>query len=663
MRPPRSERWGVPPLGLGICVACLALGVLAGAEYPVRAQSWLAVEVGFHDRFVVDRTARVRVEIRHEGPPLEGELVLWQTVKKPLAETRTVEVRRPVRLAPGGRPVYELYLPLSPLPPPEGSGPALHVELRSGSGAGSGDAGDAPIARVVVALDDRARFEPFVLLVGEGSYPRLLPTGERVEELRLEELPADWRAYDGVRRVYWGRAATARLLPEQKRALEKWLAAGGELAILGGENFLLQDDPWLRRLLPLDVEGVRRVEALNRLAVLGLPRGEVLYQVGEYPLVLRRNWGWGRVYFAAVDLRGASAWEVEGWKALRPPRAEAPSFDASDADLAVELFRDAEVLQPALSAYSGVLLVYVAGLGGLALWMLRRLRESIRALRWQKAASGPKKEGGGRALLLLLGWLFLCSGALVAYLGRPAFTRDAQLLEAGVLAGRGESGWAVHGAWDVIVHRRPRPLALPFDREALLYPTSPLSPSPSPDARVQLALQAAPDALEVLLRPRDEAGGGRTGGAVTGLFRRAVLPLDVRVELPGKPDPEGAGVRNPIARVYNGTPWTLRQAALQHRGAVHELGDLPPGAVREVDLSRTGKSAWVFFESGRAPWESRMKEQLYREALRRYLPEEPEWALFAWIEEAEPRESEYRRTYTLVLVASEAAAGKGGSSR
>lgn len=658
MRAPRSERWGMPSLGLGICVACLSLGITAVAEYPVGAETQLSVELGFHDRFVVDRTTRVRVQIRHEGPLLEGELVLWQTIEKPLAETRTVEVRRPVRLAPGARPVYEVYIPLASLSPPEGTGPELHVELFSGG---------VPVAEVVVALEDRARFDPFVLLVGEGGYPRLLPTGERVEELRPEELPRDWRAYDGVRRVYLGRVALGRLLPEQKRALEKWLASGGEVILLGGSNFLLQDDPWLHKFLPLEVKEVRHVEALDRMAVLGVPQGEVLYQVGQHPLVLRRTWGLGRVYFSTVDLRGASEWEAEAWRALLPSRADDPPFSPSYADFVVDLFQDAEVLQPALSVYSGMLIVYVAGLAGLTLWLLRRPRWLVGATRWQEAApspqTAPSREGGGWwALLFLFGWLFLCSGALVVYLGRPAFTRDAQVLEAGLLVVRGESGWAAHEAGYTVVQRRPRPLALRFDREALLYPAPPLSPSPSPNARAQFTLQANPDALEVHLRPQDGSRSDGRGWSVVGLSQREVIPLNIRVE-PELREAEGAeGVRKPTVRVYNGTQWALKQAALRYRGAVYELGDLPPDAVREVDLSRTGKSEWVFLESGRAPWENRMKEQLYKEALRRHLREEPEWALFAWIEEAKPRGSEYRRAYTLVIVASEATAGKGGSN-
>ena len=639
-----SPSWGliaVIPLLLGIW------GLFGGV--PARAETRLSVEIGFQGRFVADRYVRIRVHVRHDGPQLEGELVLRQTVQRPLAETRTVEVRRPVRLAPGARPVYELYMPLSSLAPPEESGPELQVELRAQS---------RTVAQAVLPLGDRVQYQAFTLLVGEGSYPRLLPTGERVEELRPEELPRDWRGYGGVRRIYLGRVAVGRLLPDQKRALERWLAAGGELVVLGGENFLLQDDPWLRALLPLAVEGVQAVEALGLQVVIGAPRGEILYQVGEHPLLLRRPWGLGTVYLSALDLRGASAVEVEAWQALASRYAKS-ALPTPEFDLGTEIFQKAEVLLPSLGVYGGLIGLYLLGLAGIALWILKRPSPPQGTARaWEGNVIVPASRGGGwRTLLLLGGWLALCSGALAAYLNQPAFTRDAQSLEAGFLMGREGTGWALRETWYSVLHRRPGSLAIPVDAEALVYPVSPVRPSTGD--RVRLTLEAAPEALRVLLRSPKDAGaadGTGTRWSAGGFYRREVLPLNVEVAIEGDP------VRNPIARVYNGTRWHLRQAALRHAGAVYELGDLPPDAVREVDLSRTGKSEWVFRGAEPRPLDRVVKERLYREALRRYPLEGSAWTLLAWIEEEGPRAdaSEYRQSYVLLIVASEAKSGKRG---
>lgn len=665
MSVPRSDRrpfpllslpgpWGASPVVLPAVFLLLGLPALVPAEEVLaQAETELSVEIGFQGRFVADHYARIRVSIQHDGPPLEGELVLRQTIHRPLAERRTVEVRRPVRLAPGARPVYELYMPLSSLAPPEGKGPELHVELR---------ARDRTVARAVLPLGDRVGFQAFTLLVDEGSYPRLLPTGERVEELRPEELPHDWRGYGGVRRIYLGRIAVGRLLPEQKRALEKWLAAGGELVVLGGENFLLQDDPWLRTLLPLAVTEVQVVEALGLRAATGAPRGEVLYQVGEHPLILRRSWGLGTVYFSALDLRGASVIEVEGWQALTP-RSEDLRPSPPEFDFGTEVFQKVEVLLPSLGVYGGLLGLYLLGLAGIALWILKRPRWLVGSTRWEEATpsrsegAGGTGAGGGnptasapygggwRAFLLLMGWLALCSGALAAYLVRPPFTRDAQSLEVGFLLGREGSDWALRETWYSVLHRRPGPLTIPVDAEALIYPVSPVSPSPGDG--VQLTLEAASGGLRVFLEPPP---GDGTRWSSRGFYQKGVLPLDIGVDIESEP------VRNPIARVYNGTPWHLKQAALWHVGTVYELGDLPPGEAREVDLSRTGKSEWVFRGAEPRRLNREVKERLYREARQRYPWEGSAWTLLAWVEEEGPRTdtSEYRQSYVLLIVSSEA---------
>ncbi|GEM_PF-2632466 len=638
----RGRVWGLPLL------VGLAAGAVASVEVGGWAETQISGEIGFRDRFVADRYVPVRLRVVHDGPPFTGMLVVSQTVEIPLRGRRTIEVRRPVRLGPGARPRYEFYLPLSPLPVAEGRGPELQVELIGPEGLR---------ARTVLPLGDRTRFFPETLLLGEGSYPRLLPTGETGIELREEELPGDWRAYDGVRRIYLGRISLGQLLPEQKEALEKWLVSGGELVVLGGENFWMQDDPWLRRLLPLRVRGVEWVADLERTAIVGRPRGEVLYRVGEYPVVLRGRWGLGHVYLATLDLRDAGPIEQAAWQALQPPPPEEARERSVASDLGIELFQKKRVLLPGALTLGGILLAYLGGLAGLAMIVLRRPRWLVGLSRWEEAevattASPIERSGrggGGWVGLLLAGWVLWIGLVLGLYLRQPAFTRSTQALEIGYVFSQSGSGWGVQEAWYSALRRRSAPLAVLRGEAALLYPVE----APRPPGRadplalpVRLSLQRGPEGgllARWTLPVREE---GRPVRLLAGLYVREVLPLDVRVRF----SPSGE------ARVYNATPWTLRRTTIYRGETRYAFGDVPPGGLREAKPSPSRdpvlppprQEAEGFFAS--------VKTRLYEEALRRY-PEVlgPEadvpWTLQAWVEEEGPTSPwEYRETRFLVLV-------------
>ncbi len=602
-----------------LALAFTSAALLVGAQAAGQAPPTLSVEIGFHGRYLSNHDAPIRVLVEYEGPPQDGELLLRQESRRALSSPRVVELRRSIRLSPRTKQQFELYFPLANFPSSEGNRPELAVQLLASSGR--------VLAAQTVDLSGFDERDPLVLLISEADYPRVLPTGERVEQVDVERLPRDWRGYAGVARLYLGRVNVGRMSSEQQRALTRWLAGGGTLVVLTGENFYLQDDPWLRELLPVQIEDVREIAVAR-----ARPNSETLLREGELPLVVRGRFNQGWVYFSALDLSGRDEGERVYWEQLAPP-APTRTEEGSPA-LGTELFQTMELYSPSRTVLTGLLATYLIGIGLLSLWVIRRSRrydafgELVEPAEEDRPGEGAS---GWRVLVLLLGWVLLTLAGALTYMKQPAFASQAQSLEIGILWGEADSPWMKIQSWYNVIIKRPTSLELTSDRDAKVVPLE----------GTGLSLRSEPDRQRIRFLPREAAPWEQRG-----LFLEEIRPRLVRVRI------HAADVRTPQFQVYNESSWPLLDVVLRKGEIYYGVGDLPPGAAREASAGGTGNRAWPSLLLETARFEDRLKVSLFREIEREIGAESEDWILLAWIpqESLERAPGEHRLIWKLLVI-------------
>lgn len=622
-RRPRGGRSVARPLLAFACGALvLAFGVFAHAQ--PSSDVTLDVGVGFDGVFAAGRVTPVAVGIDHEGVPLEAELIVRQTWRPLLEAPRAIEARRAVTLGSKARARYVIHLPVSGEPPPEGEAPQLSVQLR---------ANGQTLDERVVALDG-ARREQLVLMASESGYLQELPTGEMTLQLSADELPTDWRAYDGVRRLYVGRLDATQLTSDQGTAIRKWVTSGGELVVLSGDNAYRQAADWLTDLVPFRVETVETIDAFGARAALGEPRGDVRYAANDRPLLTEWRVGRGEVSFSALSLTNAGSTQSEIWDRL----AAGPTESSGPFTLGAELFRRMPLRYPDKVIVAGLFAGYMVGIGLLMLWALRRTP-------WQSGgqasgaaatddAGSTEAVGRNRLWVGMVAWIGLAAALAIGYSGQPAFTKQMQSLELGVTWGSARTELMDAATGFSAIAKRP------LDPSWALPPGSAVAPLRTTD--VALAEGGATvGPLERTLPPN----------VTRDLAVATVRPLDVRVELTGD-----AAVRATQLRVYNEGEFRLRKSIVWHDGNYYGLSSTPiePGQSRTVDLDAAEPVAppWMAKATRLSGFAAQAKGALFDDVDRRLRERGDPWALLSWIREPSlsVHRDEHRETWRLLVV-------------
>lgn len=418
-------------MGRMILNVVLALGwMLSAVALSAYAKTEMTVFAGFADNVVVQQTLTpVRVQLQHNGPPLEGQLVLSQTVETPWRGTFTEKLVVPVRLGQRANKTFKLYFPLTSIVYP------LDVRLES-------LAGDVIIEQTLDFRDD-GQTAPIVVALSETKFPQVLPSGETVYTLSAAELPERLEGFESFKRLYLGRFNLSVLNDKQRQALLHWIMLGGEFILLGGENWYVQDVPLLRPWLPLAPAGVttftrKTGEAIELLT--GTVQGDVLYSVEGRPWVLVRPVGQGRVWMTTVNPFSTDVSD-SFWQALRPSQ-DFKNEEAFD-EVARAAFNQHILNYPSRTLLAGLIVVFVAGV---ALWSWLTLRKS-----W------------GIAVLLL--WVGVASGGILWVLNQPQYTQSLTAAEFGVERTLPD-GTAIQQAWFGVYAQRKEDVSLLFPSAA-----------------------------------------------------------------------------------------------------------------------------------------------------------------------------------------------------
>ena len=200
--------------------ALFAVGVMLLGAVPVRATSAIEIDaralVG--GRYQVGGWLAVAVTLVNEGAPTDGQLV---------ARTLSGETRRQVEMPSGARKEVTLYVQ------PEAFQREVEVRYEEPNGT----------VRDVVEVRVLEQSSGQIAIVGDRNgtlRPQLRGDGQLLRGEPIPMAPGDIphrpEPLAGVSAIVWAGDSTA-LGAEQRRGLERWIASGGQLVVIGGPDW------------------------------------------------------------------------------------------------------------------------------------------------------------------------------------------------------------------------------------------------------------------------------------------------------------------------------------------------------------------------------------------------------------------------------------------
>ena len=303
----RSLHVGLLPSAIASALLLMLVAVSAtAAASPVS----LDVRPLLGGRFESGGWLALAVRLTNDGPPVSGYL---------LAGTSDGTARRPVELPAGARKQVTLYVR------PQAFQRKIEVRFEQ-------DANILAKAEAELQVLDSSSSAQ-VVIVGDGSgslRAQLVARGAGLPEpisLLPADLPERAEPLAGIEVIIWAADSTA-LDPAQRRSLERWVAAGGQLIVLGGPDWQARSEAF-SDLLP--VTGLHAVDGATATGLGGwlggsAPSGKLTAASGKgasgalvlaklddksgEPLVAAVSRGAGRVLYFAVDL---ATDQFRGW--------------------------------------------------------------------------------------------------------------------------------------------------------------------------------------------------------------------------------------------------------------------------------------------------------------------------------------------------------------
>ena len=458
-----------------------------------------------------------------------------------------------------------------------------------------------------VSLRGRFTGQPLILLLTRSNVAPAIPlsyqTPVPVVSAAVSDLPEDPRAFGGVWSVMLYEQSLRGLSRVQRGALTHWLSAGGILVVLGGAHFALYQDPATAALLPVEVTGLKRLNALPELSAqfggvledvlvqnaVPTAGGRVLLAEGGAPVLVEKSHGEGRVVYLALDVGRPPVSDWKGLPALfgealgAPPPRHTEPWTAWNLQLFIGLLQDfgfTSLRSPMLS----LLLALALYAGSLLLWF-----------RYWKAG-GPRR----RALTLAPAGLVL-AWALTGYwyFDRGGHTPDGILISShgggrNAVVGRGAGALQCGPVRDppqgFFLQPRPRP--------------DPARSGAGPRRRGGGVAGAAGGAPA---QPRSRSARGMERGAVPAP-RRA--PFAVAIEWEHSRRTYRIGIAN------RGTG-RLTECWLLIGGRGYRLGDVPPGGRLRRELPEVRGAGEAVEGQEPQPEDVRFDENVRQVLLRR----------------------------------------------
>jgi hypothetical protein len=609
----RSTR--LSAIGLSLCPLAAPVGAWA--------QAGLQVEAGLDGKIHPGRWAPVRVIATNGGQPVVGRLELM------LPGARTA---LPLELPTAAKKQIETVLIPQLTYTTYGVSPdQAAASLREGALHGSGGREIAGAQVPIKLLPDSSRLLVVCAQGGAGESGSLrfldgLPLGETGWSMPLGQqaqfqnastvtahvppagMPSDWAGLDAADLLVIRDAAWQQLAPRQRRAVRQWTEMGGRL-LLCGEDPTGFADPDGRLLLPIEPTGARPRAQLTALPLPGRepirgPIGSRVMTVGARarpdalvvlkeagsPVVVLRSAGFGGVLWVGFDPfrvpPGTQAGRQALWSFLIAHATGAETTEAAFQDLAdvpaasEPAKRLPHFPTPSRWTLGAFGLVYVLVFGPLNIWLLRRLRRTVRA------------------------WLFMPAVAVImaaAVLGVGTAWGQARVVfhEITLLETMAGSGTAREQCLAVLFSPTNRAFAMEIDdpapRVRFLPEGGTAEDSTPAGGQAYPGYRPADGPLPQMPDVRD-GDLSRWDRIPLTLWTRQPIQADLATDL-------GGSVRVELderlaGRVVNDTPLLLRDAYLQFHGWRQPLGELTPGGTRTVTPSGWHRSRRLSTYSG-----------------------------------------------------------------
>lgn len=284
------------------------------AQQSAPAAAQMTVRAGFDGIGKVNGWVPVEVEVRNDGPDINGEI---QVVVTDTNTGRGTYMRAPtVYTAPAVLPKrsHKRIMLEAEL---RNAGQKIQARLLEGGAVVAEQ--DVPVARV--AAGD--------LLCGvlsrSGPSFDFLPTMElppplrraRIAHLDIEDVPTRPQVLASLDCMIFSNIATSTMLDSQKAALRSWVYGGGLLVVVGGSTWQRTAAALPEDLLPVKPAGLVSLENLDSLVELGgepirdsgpwlvsqasLTDGNVIAEQDGTPLMAAARRGTGTVIYLAMD--------------------------------------------------------------------------------------------------------------------------------------------------------------------------------------------------------------------------------------------------------------------------------------------------------------------------------------------------------------------------
>jgi hypothetical protein len=382
----------VAPRATRLAVLIATLAVLLSAV-PVHAASSVRIEANalVGGRYEVGGWLALSVTLVNDGAPTDGYLS---------APSTTGTMRHLVEMPAGARKVVTLYIE------PEAFAREVTVTYTEPNGAVTATVEvqvfEQAADQVAVVGDTTGSLRPQLLGMSGTSAPEPLP-------LSVADIPERTEPLDGIAAIVWA-SDSGTLAEGQRRALERWVVAGGQLVVIGGPDWQARTAAF-GDLLPLtDLDAVDDVDlgalagwaggdpsALDGATVsTGTPRadGHAIVRSGDTILASFRPLGAGRVVYLGVDLATESFRTWDGspamWGRILPANAFLEQFlggfpmrEQMDSSMVRALQTLPTLNVPPVELLLGVIVGYILLIGPVSYLVLRRIDR--RELAWVTA--------------------------------------------------------------------------------------------------------------------------------------------------------------------------------------------------------------------------------------------------------------------------------------
>jgi hypothetical protein len=578
-----------------LVVALLLGSLLSVAQVPATAapveQSAAAqmnVRAGFDGLGKVGGWLPVEVEVRNDGPDIDGEI---QIVVTDTSVSRGTYTRAPA-----------VYTAPAILPRRSHKRITLEAELRA-----TGQKMQARLVEGGNVISEQdvqlTRVAAGDLLCGvlsrSGPSFDFLPTLDlppplrraRIAHIEVEDLATRPQVLASLDCMIFDNIATTAMLDSQRDALTSWVYGGGLLVAIGGPTWQKTFSALPADLLPVKVNGLASLESLDALADLGgepikdagpwlvsqatLTDGNLAVEQEGVPLIAAARRGNGTVLYLAMD---PTVEPLRSWAGMPRLWRYVLAHGAGGVGIG--------------SAVSGTFtgwgriprnaMVDISGLSGPTPGLM------MLALAVFAAVVGPLNY-----LFLLRfgrpGWSIVTIPLITGLAAIGTFTlagafRDSDVILSKVGLVRGYPNAPAYGRTYVsVLSRRPASLAIRANETALLNSLfHPFPRDPAPDAQTWAlkVVEGIAPSIESMELPAGSLG---------------TFTVDSQVHLPGKLETdlriEG---RQILGTITNRLDTNLNDASLIVDYQVLRLGDIRKGDTREISMTLTGNASAGF---------------------------------------------------------------------